>query len=101
MKTSVGAIIPPFALLVVLLGSSPQWAAAETRTSTFVVDCYDVGQEALQGRPGVLEVTKGWRGAAEINRVVYDHQIRHLQTNPTGTEGQIKSALFLFQGGLA
>lgn len=74
MKTSVGSIIPPFALLVVLLGSSPQWAAAETRTSTFVVDCYDVGQEALQGRPGVLEVTKGWRGAAEINRVVYDHQ---------------------------
>lgn len=29
---------------------------------------------ALEGQPGVLRVTKGWRGRSEINSVVYDPQ---------------------------
>jgi hypothetical protein len=31
-----------------------------------------VGAAALEGRSGVLSVEKGWRGASEVNRVVYD-----------------------------
>jgi hypothetical protein len=31
-----------------------------------------VGAAALEGRPGVLSVEKGWRGTSEVNRVVYD-----------------------------
>ncbi len=37
---------------------------------------------ALEGQPGVLQVTKGWRGLKEVNRVVYDpHKItvEHMQ----------------------
>jgi hypothetical protein len=30
------------------------------------------GAAALEGRPGVLSVEKGWRGTSEVNRVVYD-----------------------------
>ena len=29
---------------------------------------------ALDGQPGVMHVTKGWRGFQEVNRVVYDPQ---------------------------
>ena len=31
-----------------------------------------MGAAALEGRPGVLSVEKGWRGASEVNRVVYN-----------------------------
>jgi hypothetical protein len=31
-----------------------------------------VGAAALDGRPGVISVEKGWRGFHEVNRVVYD-----------------------------
>ena len=37
---------------------------------------------ALEGQPGVLHVTKGWRGFKEVNRVVYDPQqitLEHMQ----------------------
>jgi len=30
-----------------------------------------VGAAALEGRPGILSVEKGWRGTGEVNRVVY------------------------------
>jgi hypothetical protein len=33
-----------------------------------------VGAAALEGQPGVLQVTKGWRGLREINEVTYDPQ---------------------------
>jgi peptide methionine sulfoxide reductase MsrA len=33
-----------------------------------------VGAAALEGSPGVLQVTKGWRGFREINEVTYDPQ---------------------------
>jgi len=31
-----------------------------------------VGVAALEGRPGVQSVKRGWLGLSEINRVVYD-----------------------------
>lgn len=27
---------------------------------------------ALEGQPGVFQVSKGWRGFKEVNRVLYD-----------------------------
>jgi len=34
-----------------------------------------VGKSALDGRPGVKEVTSGFRGFKEINTVTYDPQV--------------------------
>jgi hypothetical protein len=34
-----------------------------------------VGAAALEGRPGVISVEKGWQGFTEVNRVVYDPKI--------------------------
>jgi hypothetical protein len=31
-----------------------------------------MGAAALEGRPGVVSVEKGWRGTSEVNRVVYN-----------------------------
>jgi peptide methionine sulfoxide reductase MsrA len=31
-----------------------------------------VGKAALEGQPGVKEVSNGWRGFKEINEVLYD-----------------------------
>jgi len=39
---------------------------------TFVVHCYDVGAAALEKRPGVLKVERGWKGWHEVDRVIYD-----------------------------
>jgi len=33
-----------------------------------------VGIDALEGRPGVKSVTKGWQGLSEVNHVVYDSE---------------------------
>ena len=38
-----------------------------------------LGVAALEGRPGILSVSKGWRNAKEINRVVFDPQIVSVQ----------------------
>jgi hypothetical protein len=46
----------------------------EAAKATFEVQWYDVGMSALEGQPGVMHVTKGWRGFKEVNRVVYDPQ---------------------------
>lgn len=40
--------------------------------ATFVVHCYDVGASALAGKPGVLSVERGWSGAREVDRVIFD-----------------------------
>ncbi len=42
--------------------------------ATFTVHCYDVGASALDGKPGVISVQRGWSGAREVDRVVYDPQ---------------------------
>jgi len=39
---------------------------------TFVVHCYDVGAHALEAKPGVLSVERGWSGSREVDRVVYN-----------------------------
>jgi hypothetical protein len=31
-----------------------------------------VGAAALEGRPGIIDVKKGWLGASEVDRVEYD-----------------------------
>jgi len=46
--------------------------ADQTASVTFVVHCYDVGAQALETRPGVISVKRGWRGFREIDRVVFD-----------------------------
>ena len=40
--------------------------------ATFVVHCYDVGAHALEGKPGVLAIERGWSGSREVDRVVYN-----------------------------
>jgi len=40
--------------------------------ATFVVHCYDVGAHALEAKPGVLSVERGWSGSREVDRVVYN-----------------------------
>ena len=42
--------------------------------ATFAVHCYDVGASALNGKPGVVSVERGWSGGREVDRVVYDPQ---------------------------
>lgn len=42
--------------------------------ATFAVHCYDVGASALAGKAGVVSVERGWSGAREVDRVVYDPQ---------------------------
>ena len=40
--------------------------------ATFAVHCYDVGAHALDGKPGVISVARGWQGSREVDRVVYN-----------------------------
>jgi len=66
-------------LAVLLLAlSSVSGACAGERGAlssvTFTVACFDAGASALQGRPGVLSVQKGWQDGREVNRVVFDPQ---------------------------
>lgn len=49
-------------------------APAGLAKATFVVHCYDVGAAALAEKPGVVSVARGWSGAREVDRVVYDPQ---------------------------
>lgn len=48
--------------------------AGDSESVTFVVHCYDVGARALENRPGVISVKRGWSGFREVDRVVYDPQ---------------------------
>lgn len=33
-----------------------------------------MGEAALEGRPGVIDIEKGWQGMSEINRVTFDNE---------------------------
>ncbi|NVN91732.1 MAG: hypothetical protein HXX11_14180 [Desulfuromonadales bacterium] len=70
MKTIKMAIIP------IMFGLATTFASAadsgEKNQATFAVGCFDVGASALQGKPGIIEVQKGWQGGREVNRVSYD-----------------------------
>jgi hypothetical protein len=56
--------------LLVAAGVSAEMPTA-TAEATFVVHCYDVGADALEGKPGVIAVERGWSGPREVDRVVY------------------------------
>jgi peptide methionine sulfoxide reductase MsrA len=63
-------------LLISLISVS---SAGTTKQAVFAVGCYDVGAAALENRPGVLQVHKGWQQDKwyhfqEVNRVEYDPQ---------------------------
>jgi hypothetical protein len=47
-------------------------SAGSNEQVTFVVHCYDVGAQALENRPGVISVKRGWLGFREVDRVRYD-----------------------------
>ena len=46
-------------------------AAPKISSATFAVHCYDVGKTALRALDGVHEVSNGWHGREEVNRVRY------------------------------
>ena len=55
-------------------------AFSKEQSATFKVRWYDVGEAALAGRPGVIDVQKGWKGFSEINSVTYDDNIVQLES---------------------
>ncbi len=71
MKASI--LIPAIALTGLLFAA---YAAAEMpggmAKATFAVHCYDVGANALIDKPGVISVERGWSGAREVDRVVFN-----------------------------
>ncbi len=71
MKASM--FIPAIALTGLLLAAN---AAAEMpggmAKATFAVHCYDVGANALIDKPGVISVERGWSGAREVDRIVFN-----------------------------
>jgi hypothetical protein len=64
----------PAILLTILLAATGSMAeeGSGLAKATFAVHCYDVGAGALSGRPGVVSVARGWSGAREVDRVIYD-----------------------------
>ena len=76
-------------LLTLCFGSSTYATeSGDTERVTFAVGCYDVGASALEGRPGIISVQKGWHGGREVNRVVFDPQ----KTSVISMESWLKSA---------
>jgi hypothetical protein len=75
-------------LLIVLLAafSATAEVPAGMAEATFVVHCYDVGAHALEDRPGVLSVERGWSGSREVDRLVYTPQ----EVSITQLEGWLK-----------
>ncbi len=72
-------------MLIVLAGVfaiSPMLLASDAGYSQviFKVGWYDVGKAALDGQPGVIEVTKGWRSGSEVNTVTFDPEIIEIET---------------------
>jgi hypothetical protein len=53
---------------------TPAAAPPGMANATFAVHCYDVGARVLTGKAGVVSVERGWSGAREVDRVVYDPQ---------------------------
>jgi hypothetical protein len=52
----------------------PAATSSGMANATFAVHCYDVGARALTGKAGVVSVERGWSGAREVDRAVYDPQ---------------------------
>jgi len=80
-----------FTTLLLALSSLSSACATEHEGDaavTFTVGCFDVGASALQWRPGVLSVQKGWQDGKEVNRVVFDPQ----KVSVPSLEGWLKSA---------
>jgi hypothetical protein len=80
-----------FAALLLALGGVSGARAGERGAQssvTFTVACFDAGAAALQGRPGVLSVQKGWQDGREVNRVVFDPQ----KVSVPSMEGWLKGA---------
>jgi hypothetical protein len=57
-----------------LLLASQTVLAGSQEQITFVVHCYDVGAQALEDRPGVISVKRGWLGIREVDWVEFDPQ---------------------------
>jgi hypothetical protein len=79
------AIVLVGALVAVTAAAAP---ATELAKATFAVHCYDVGAGALDGKPGVVSVERGWRGFREVDRVTFDPQ----QVSLGQLEGWLKAA---------
>ena len=74
MQTSLLAASLLLATVLLAAGTEAQ-PGADTAKATFAVHCYDVGAGALEGKPGVLSVERGWSRGREVDRVVYDPQM--------------------------
>lgn len=74
MRTTISVAAALVILFLVSLHATadvPQGLAK----ATFVVHCYTVGVNALEGKPGVISVAPGWSGAREVDRVVFDPEL--------------------------
>jgi hypothetical protein len=59
--------------LLIVAGAAAEIPAGMAK-ATFAVHCYDVGANALSGKSGIISVERGWSGAREVDRVVYNPQ---------------------------
>ena len=71
MPTSLIVAATLLTLLLVVY-SAPAEIPPGMAKATFAVHCYDVGAHALEGKPGVLSIERGWSGSREVDRVVYN-----------------------------
>jgi len=71
MQTARLVIITLLAVLMVVFSATAELPPGMAK-ATFVVHCYDVGAHALDGKPGVISVERGWSGSREVDRVVYN-----------------------------
>jgi len=71
MPTSLLVAATLLTVLLVVFSASAEVPRGMGK-ATFVVHCYDVGAHALEGKPGVLSVERGWSGSREVDRVVYN-----------------------------
>ncbi|MBW2476621.1 MAG: hypothetical protein JRE63_04770 [Deltaproteobacteria bacterium] len=74
MQTSIFMLVVMMTVLLVARSATAEVPPGMAK-ATFVVHCNDVGVSALQGKPGVISVQRGWSGVREIDRVVYDPQV--------------------------
>lgn len=76
MKTyGMAIVLAIFFLLSFALNGMANSGTLQQKTVSrivFFVHWYDVGKTALEGLPGVLNVSRGFRGLREINTVTYD-----------------------------
>ena len=71
MQTSILVTATLLAILLVVFSAAAELPPGMAK-ATFVVHCYDVGAHALDGKPGVISVERGWSGSREVDRVVYN-----------------------------